>query len=90
MAFSEPVVNEGGRYTALFQTDPGVPDAAATVEVVLNVGEGDWTGPALDALFQDLVDLVSESPLFVFVSARKAQNTSTTITPTLLEPDVSP
>lgn len=90
MPFSEPVINEGGRYVALFEADPSVPNAAATIDVTLNTGEGDWNGPALDALFQDLVDLVSESPLFVFVSARKAQNTSTTITPTLLEPDVSP
>jgi len=89
MPFEEPVVNEGGRYTALFQTDALVPDAAATVEVVMNVGEGDWTGAALDGLFQELVDLVSNSPLFEFVSARKAQNTSTTVTPTV-EVDASP
>jgi hypothetical protein len=85
MGFSEPVINEGGTYTALFQSDPSVPGAAARIDVTLNVGEGDWTGDALDGLFQALVDLVDASPLFEFVQASKAQNTSTTITPTVAE-----
>ena len=90
MGFSEPVVNEGARYTVLFHTDPSVPNASATVDITVNVGEGDWTGDGLDGLFQGLVDLVNASPLFEFVQARKAQTTNSDVTPTVAEVDESP
>lgn len=82
MPFSEPIINEGGAYKAQFVTDPSVVGASAHVVVTLSVGEEEWSGPALDALFQELVDMISESVLFQFQSAAKAQNTSTMILPT--------
>lgn len=91
MGFTEPVINEGGTYTALFHNDPVEANgAAAVIEVKLTIGEGDWTGEALDALFQELVDVVSVSPKFRFASATKAQNTASYVTPTTPEdPDES-
>lgn len=73
MSFSEPLVNEEGRYAAVFQTG-----GTSMIEIVLTTEEGVIPGEETDALFQALVDIVSASPLFEFSSARKTQKVSST------------
>lgn len=82
MSFAEPVVNQEGRYVAVFRAGD-----VAMVEVVLSTNEGAELGDDVDALFQGLVDAVGVSPLFEFSSARKTQKVSSTteVVPTTLK-----
>lgn len=82
MPFGEPVTPEFADYSAMFHTDPTNTSETAQIEIKMFAGEENWTLPGLDALFQELLDLIQASPLFEFSNALKAQRTNTVISPT--------
>lgn len=80
MTISEPTVGGPGNYRALYSSGPTAVEASSTINVTLAGGEESWTQEGLNALFQELIDLIATNPKFEFQSASWNSGASSTIT----------